>query len=101
MPRSCTICQHEQREEIERALLTGEPFRKIAERSGTSVTSLHRHKTEHLTPSLVKASGAAQAAHGDNLAKSHETTYIGFSRRYLLIYPVRMNNPADRRLHRP
>ena len=67
MPRTCTICGHSKRSAIEKALLSGEALRKIAERTGTSVTSLHRHKTEHLTPTLVKANGAAEAAHGDDL----------------------------------
>jgi hypothetical protein len=48
MPRVCTICTHEERPAIDRALLAGEPFRNIAERFGTSTTGLHRHKTEHL-----------------------------------------------------
>ena len=67
MPRICTICAHKKRAAIEKVVLAGEGLRKIAGRFGTSVTALHRHKSDHLTPSLVKANGAAQAAHGDDL----------------------------------
>lgn len=55
MPQTCTICRHERRDEIDRALLDGEPFRNIAKRTGTSTTALHRHKTQHIPKSLVLA----------------------------------------------
>src|SRR5262245_63862338 len=48
MPRTCTICTHPDRELIDSALLSGEAFRKIAKRSGTSITALFRHKTNDL-----------------------------------------------------
>lgn len=48
MGRPCTICEHDDRGAIDRALVAGEPFRQIAARSGTSATSLVRHKNEHL-----------------------------------------------------
>jgi hypothetical protein len=55
MPRVCTICTHPKRVAIDRALLEGEPFRNIAERFGTSTTSLTRHKADHLSERMVKA----------------------------------------------
>jgi hypothetical protein len=48
MPRPCSICIHPQRQAIDHALITGEAFRNMAPRFGTSVTALHRHKHEHL-----------------------------------------------------
>ena len=42
--RVCTICTHQRRPEIDRALLAGEPLRNIAQRYGTSPAALHRHK---------------------------------------------------------
>mgnify|MGYP000707668187 CR=1 FL=1 len=44
MPRTCSICSHPQRPEIDRALLAGESLRNIAQRYGASLAALHRHK---------------------------------------------------------
>ena len=67
MPRTCTVCNHPGREEIERGLLAGEPFRHIAARSGTSTGALQRHRAEHLPAVLVEAHDAAEIARSDNL----------------------------------
>jgi len=53
MPQTCTVCRHERRDEIDRALLEGEPFRNIAKRTGTSTTALHRHKIQHIPRCLA------------------------------------------------
>ena len=66
MPRPCTACRHPQREEIDRALVNGEPFRNIAKRFGTSSTAVFRHK-DHLPTALVKAHEAREVAHADDL----------------------------------
>lgn len=55
MPRACSICHHLQRHAIDEALTAGEAFRNIAQRFGTSVTALHRHKHEHLMGRLAHA----------------------------------------------
>ena len=49
MPRACTICNHERREEIEKALNAGMSYRNVAERFGTSVAALFRHKSHKLS----------------------------------------------------
>jgi hypothetical protein len=67
MPRSCTVCRHDSRAEIDRALVAGEAFRNIAERFGTSATALHRHKGEHLPAKLVMAQQAEEVAQADDL----------------------------------
>ncbi len=67
MPRPCSICTHPEREEINRALVEAVPFRKISERFGTSVTALHRHKTDHLPGKLVKAREALEIAEAEGL----------------------------------
>jgi hypothetical protein len=54
MPRRCTICDHPERADIDKALVAGEPFRNIARRSGTSVSSLHRHRQSHIVELLAK-----------------------------------------------
>ena len=67
MPGKCTVCTHEARAEIERALVAGEAFRNIAERFGTSAAALHRHKADHLPVKLVKAREAEEVAQADDL----------------------------------
>ena len=65
MPRVCTICSHLAREDINKALLFGEPFRLIATRTGTSAVSLMRHKTDHLPVHLAQAQEAREVAQAD------------------------------------
>jgi hypothetical protein len=67
LPRTCTVCVHDSRVEIDRALVAGEAFRNIAERFGTSATALHRHKGEHLPAKLLMAQQAEEVAQADSL----------------------------------
>ncbi len=67
MPRVCSICVHPEREEINAALLAGQPYRSIAKRYEASESAVYRHKLEHLPVHLVKAQDAAEVAHADNL----------------------------------
>jgi hypothetical protein len=67
MPRVCTVCAHADRGSIDAALVTEEPFRHIAARTGTSTAALQRHKAEHLPVRLVKAKAAEEVAHADGL----------------------------------
>ncbi len=67
MPRACTICTHDDRAAINKALVAGEPFRLIAERFGTSATALTRHKADHLPAKLAQAHAAKEAALADDL----------------------------------
>ena len=60
MPRTCTICNHAQRDAIDLSLLEGQPLRNIAERFTVSATALHRHK-DHLPGTLIKAQEKAEA----------------------------------------
>ncbi len=66
MPRKCSICNHEQKTEINRLLLEGEPYRKVSMRFGTSVGALQRHK-EHLPVKMVKAQAAMETVVADSL----------------------------------
>lgn len=67
MPRKCTVCEHPQRDEIDAALVAGEPLRNIAQRVSVSSAALCRHKADHLPATLAKAAAAADVAHADNL----------------------------------
>jgi len=53
--RTCTVCSHGEREEIDRRLVAGGTFRNIAERFGTSAAALYRHKDQHLRELLARA----------------------------------------------
>ena len=55
MPPVCTICTHPKRSESDKALITGTPFRTIANRTGTSLAALKRHKDSHLGKALAEA----------------------------------------------
>ncbi len=67
MPQSCTVCRHEKRDEIDRELLDGKPFRHIAERFGTSASALVRHKANDIPVALSKAHEVAATNYGDDL----------------------------------
>ena len=62
MPRTCTVCTHPDRAAIDRALVAGDAYRNIAQRTGTSATALHRHKADHIPAKLAQAAVATQAA---------------------------------------
>ena len=67
MPQICTVCRHEKREEIDRALLAGEPVRTIARRTGASATALCRHRKQHIPTTLVKAKQAVDELQANTL----------------------------------
>jgi hypothetical protein len=67
MPRSCTICAHDERHQINVALVHREPYRHIAKRFAVSTAALQRHVRDHLPKLLVEAKGAVEAADADDL----------------------------------
>lgn len=68
MTRRCTICGHNNRTEIEEALLKGEQsFRTIAHQWCVSIDALKRHKKDHLSSAMVAARAAQQVARADDL----------------------------------
>lgn len=69
MPRTCTICTHEQRSEIDQALVAGEAFRDIARRCRVSKDAIARHKA-HLPAHVAKAAEAQTVAQADDLLAS-------------------------------
>ena len=44
MPRTCTVCRHSKRDEIDAALIERRPFRDIARQFGPSKDALVRHR---------------------------------------------------------
>ena len=67
MPRTCTICAHAKRPDIDKALVERQPFRAIARQHGVSKDALIRHHDDHLPTALVKAQAAREAADADAL----------------------------------
>ncbi|MBI4916891.1 MAG: hypothetical protein HY825_13670 [Acidobacteria bacterium] len=67
MPRSCSVCVHPRRAEIEAAIVAGETFRHMAARFGTSTGSLQRHRAGCVPGTLAKATEAADVMRGDGL----------------------------------
>lgn len=68
MPRTCTVCGHAQRSEIDQALATGSgTLRNIAKQFGLSAAALLRHKRDHLPAHVAKAQEAKEVASADSL----------------------------------
>jgi hypothetical protein len=59
MPRTCTICRHAERHEIEADLQAGLPYRDVGRRRGISQHALWRHRANHV--SLHSATALATA----------------------------------------
>ena len=49
MPRTCTICRHAQRHEIEADLQAGLPYRDVARRHSISKDAVSRHRASHVS----------------------------------------------------
>ena len=68
MGRACTICSHDERHQINVALVHRDPYRHIASRHTVSTGSLQRHSREHLPELLVKAYEAIERDDAEDLA---------------------------------
>ena len=66
MGRSCSVCTHPKRAEIDRAILSGESYRAIARRFGLSKDAIRRHR-DHIPSQLARAVEAEEAARADDL----------------------------------
>jgi hypothetical protein len=67
MPRTCTICEHPERGEIDRALVGGASNRSAASLYDVSEAAVRRHKANHLPAKLVMAQAAEEVAEADSL----------------------------------
>lgn len=84
MARTCTICTHDSREEIDRALLGSTPQRVIAVQHGVEQSSLSRHKTAHLAPRVANSLARQEEVDADRLRAwmlgLHEQTLLALTR---------------------
>ncbi len=67
MPRSCTLCEHPKREEIDRALVGETSNLSVSSVFGVSESAVRRHKANHLPAKLVMATKVAEVAEADTL----------------------------------
>jgi hypothetical protein len=67
MARNCSVCRHDKREEIDRALLAQVPFRHVAACFSISATAAFRHSKSHIPAALMKAKQAADEVKADTL----------------------------------
>lgn len=67
MPRQCTVCQHNEREAINRELAGNTAIPALAAKYRVSEDALLRHKANHLPRALAKAHEAEEVAHADDL----------------------------------
>jgi len=67
MTRVCMVCSHPERAEIDRQLLSGASYRKIAEQFHVTAQVQLRHKADHLLAELVKAKQAEDVSRATDL----------------------------------
>ena len=65
--RTCTICGHADRNDIDQALLDGRSLRNIAKQYKTSTTSLFRHKKDHIPVALAQTVQATTELQAETL----------------------------------
>lgn len=67
MPRSCTVCDHPEKDAIDQALVGSASNRSVASLYDVSEAAVRRHKANHLPAKLVMAEKAAEVVEADNL----------------------------------
>jgi hypothetical protein len=67
LPRSCTICEHPEREAIDGALVGDSSNLSVSSLFGVSESAVRRHKANHLPAKLVMAQAAEEVAQADDL----------------------------------
>jgi hypothetical protein len=73
VPRRCSVCHHNRRDEIEAGLVTrADSFRHIAARYRVSTAALVRHKKAHLPATLLKAQEVKEVNSAQSLLEQIE-----------------------------
>ena len=80
MPRKCSVCTHAHKDEIDEALIAGEPIRDIGRQFGVDKSSISRHKQKHLPSALIKAKKTEEISRADNLVGEIERLKIQANR---------------------
>lgn len=66
MPQTCNACHSPHREELDKAIVAGQPIRAIARRFALTKDSVQRHKA-HVATTIRQAASARLLVHADNL----------------------------------
>lgn len=69
MSRTCTICTHPQRTQIEAAITAGTSYRNIAKHFTIGFSSVNRHASEHIQEIIKQTQVAKEEAHGLDVVK--------------------------------
>ena len=72
MGRCCTVCTHEKRQEIDKALVTGATHREVSERFRLSPSAVYRHKQGHLAARLKRAFEASETRKAVDLVQHRD-----------------------------
>lgn len=67
MARTCTICAHKKREQIDQALVAGDSIRTISHNFKVSEDALKRHKKSHISKALIQSKQAETITKADDL----------------------------------
>lgn len=67
MARTCTVCSHPERTDIELGLVSGQSQRALSASFRVSHDAIRRHADAHLSGGLRKAAEGLEAARADNL----------------------------------
>lgn len=69
MVRTCTVCTHKALDEINKRLLSGEPYRSIAKQFKISDSAVFRHKESHIPELLSKSKDIEETLKADSLTQ--------------------------------
>jgi methylthioribose-1-phosphate isomerase len=64
--RRCTVCAHDERAAIDRALVRGAPFREVAAQYKLTKSAVERHHKQHV-PQLLRDAAESEAAEEERL----------------------------------
>ena len=93
----CTICNHPQRVEIDKALVEGESLRNVAKRFDVSYSSVGRHKRNgHIAEQIAKAARKKEIKQAREIIKAvhllGELDIVGFD----LVEVSPLYDPSER-----
>jgi transposase-like protein len=76
MPRTCTTCNHPDRDAIEHAVVSGTSIRRIAAQHGLAPTSVRRHMASHLPATTIIETQDADRDRAAGLRERLEDLYV-------------------------
>ncbi len=67
MPRSCSVCTHPDRRQIDGAIVEGVSHRDVARQFGLGRNAIDNHAERHLPATLTRSAEVAEVIHADDL----------------------------------